>query len=77
MRFLLCLLFTIGCSYKKEPMPNDTLFLDKNRDWEYLYAQELKAAIDNEDDAAFYFFWPEYLKSLSDNNKTAVIRVID
>jgi hypothetical protein len=77
MRFLFCFLFTIGCSHKKEPMPSDTLFLDKNRDWYHLYEQELKTAIDNEDDVAFHFFWPEYLKVLSDNNKRAIIRVID
>lgn len=76
MRFLFCLFLVMSCSHKKEPMPRDTLFLDKNRDWESLYEQELKAAIDNEDDAAFHFFWPEYLKVLSENNKTATIRVI-
>ena len=75
--YFVLLLFIIGCSAKKEPTPKDTLFLDKNRDWEHLYAQELKAAIKHEDDAAFYFFWPEYLKVLSENDKTAIIRVTD
>lgn len=77
MRFLFYLFLVMSCSHKKEPTPKDTLFLDKNRDWEHLYAQELKAAIKHEDDAAFYFFWPEYLKVLSENNKTAIIRVTD
>ena len=53
--YIVLLLFIIGCSHQKEPTPKDTLFLDKNRDWEHLYAQELKAAIKHEDDAAFVF----------------------
>jgi len=74
MRFLFCFLFTIGCSHKKEPMPRDTLFLDKNRDWYHLYEQELKTAIYNKDDAAFYFFWPEYLKEIEKRKLNSVIQ---
>jgi len=52
-----------GCvSNKPSLKPSDTKFKESQRDWEYLYAKELDAAIKNEDIASFYFFWPYYLQ---------------
>lgn len=70
--FIVLLLFIAGCSHKKKLSPKDTLFIEENRDWEVIYAQELKSAILNKDDAAFYFFWPEYLKASNEKKKKSV-----
>ena len=63
VRLLCVLLMLSGCvSNKPSLKPSDTKFKESQRDWEYLYAKELDAAIKNEDIASFYFFWPYYLQ---------------
>lgn len=37
----------------------------KQKNWQSIYKQELETAIQNDDDEAFRFFWPEYLKELN------------
>ena len=62
MRFLFFLLILFGCQTKHNLKPSDTKFKESERNWEQLYARELHNALKNEDDAAFYFFWPYYLQ---------------
>ena len=62
MRFLFLFLL-IGCNAPhKQLTPSDTKLKESERNWEQLYARELQNALKNEDDAAFYFFWPYYLQ---------------
>tara|TARA_B100001939_G_C16421088_1_gene396498 strand:+ start:69 stop:251 length:183 start_codon:yes stop_codon:yes gene_type:complete len=35
---------------------------EKKRNWKLIYKKELESAIKNNDEEAFRFFWPEYLK---------------
>lgn len=72
MRLLALLLFFSGCAHIHDPQPIDTIFKPQVKNWEKIYADELKAAIANEDDAAFYFFWPEYLKEIEKNKLSSV-----
>lgn len=51
---LLILILCSSCGIKKQQ--------SKQKDWEKIYKKELKIALENEDDEAFMFFWPEYLK---------------
>ena len=71
MRFLfIILIICFGCQNKqinKSPKPIDTKFKEDNRDWEYLYALELKSALENDDDVAFHFFWTYYLQARYEN----------
>ena len=70
MRLLFIILLLIGCQSQQHPLkpqPSDTRHREEKRNWEYLYAIELKNALDNEDDAAFYFFWPYYLEARYEN----------
>ena len=62
------LLLLCGCqSHNNKPKPSDTKYKENKRDWEYLYAVELKNALIHQDDAAFYFFWPLYLEARYEN----------
>ena len=67
MRFLFFLLILFGCQTKHSLKPSDTQFKDSERNWEALYARELSNALINEDDVAFYFFWPLYIQERSHN----------
>lgn len=67
MRFLFLFFILLGCQTKYNPKPSDTALKDSDRDWEALYARELKNSLENEDVPAFYFFWPLYLKERSEN----------
>jgi hypothetical protein len=60
--FLLC-----GCIQNNKLKPSDTKLNISNRNWEELYARELFNALKNEDDLAFYFFWPYYLEARYEN----------
>jgi hypothetical protein len=60
MRFCIFLFIVFGCSNKYQSSSN-------KKDWEQLYAHELNSALDNEDDLAFYFFWPYYLQARYEN----------
>ena len=70
MRFLFIILLLIGCqSNQHKPKPYDTKYKEEERNWEYLYAIELENALMNEDDLAFYFFWPYYLEARYENKQ--------
>jgi len=56
--FLFIVLFLSGCVTQK----NEQKF---NKNWKQIYAQELKIALENDDNEAFMFFWPEYLKEIN------------
>lgn len=63
VRLLCVLLILSGCvSTKPSVKPSDTKFNESQRDWEYLYAKELDAALENEDVISYHFFWPYYLQ---------------
>ncbi len=55
--FLLC-----GCVVTHDPQPVDTAFDESKRDWAEVYRQEIKAAVENEDEGAYHFFFQEYMK---------------
>ena len=61
MRVLLLLLLFSGC-VQKIPTPADTKFDESKRDWLAVYRNEIKAAVENEDEEAYHFFMHEYLK---------------
>lgn len=70
MRFIIFILLIISsCQTNniKKLKPSDTNLKHKEKNWEYLYAIELKRALENEDDLAFYFFWPYYLQERYNN----------
>lgn len=70
MRLLFIILLLCGCqSTHYQVKPLDTRYKEEKRDWEYLYSIELKNALDNEDDVAFYFFWPLYLEARYQNKE--------
>jgi hypothetical protein len=54
-------------SQKPAPQPRDTRLEESKKNWEYLYACELDAALKNNDATAYYFFWPLYLKERQKN----------
>jgi hypothetical protein len=68
---LLCLigiLFFVSCaSTQPKLQPKDTRPKPSQKNWEYLYAQELSAALENNDVAAYYFFWPLYMNERNKN----------
>ena len=66
MKVLFLLLILCGCTNKSPPSPTDTT-LKQEKDWEFLYARELSNALLHEDDLAYYFFWPLYLKARYEN----------
>lgn len=67
MRFLFLFLL-IGCNEPhKQLTPSGTKLNPVDRNWEKLYARELSNALINQDDLAFYFFWPLYMQERSYN----------
>lgn len=64
MRIFPLLLLICSCNSKRELHPSDTSFDPNNRDWSQVYEHELNEALKNNDDEAYRFFWPEYLKEL-------------
>lgn len=68
VRLLCVLLMLSGCvSTKPSVKPSDTKFKETKRNWEYLYAKELDAALENEDAISYYFFWPLYMQARYEN----------
>lgn len=67
--FVLIIILLFGCKHSQinKPKPFDTQLNKDERNWEHLYAIELKNALDNQDDMAFYFFWPLYLEARYEN----------
>ena len=55
MRLLALLLFFSGCAHIHDPQPIDTIFKPQVKNWEKIYADELKAAIKNEDGGILFF----------------------
>lgn len=53
-----------GCVPKTPPLPTpaDTEFNETHRDWLQVYLQEIKVAVDNDDEEAYHFFMHEYLQ---------------
>lgn len=74
MRTFCFLLIFSSCVHTHNPQPYDTIFKDELKNWELVYEHELKVAIENEDIAAFYFFWPEYLKEIEKRKLNSVIQ---
>ena len=73
MRFLFIISLLCGCqSTHHQPIPLDTQHKEEKRDWEYLYSIEMKNALDNKDDEAFYFFWPLYLEARYQNKEKMI-----
>ena len=65
---LICILLMTSCvSQQPKLQPKDTRFKESQRNWEYLYAAELDAALENEDVAAYHFFWPLYMQARYEN----------
>ena len=63
VRLVCLLIFLSGCVISTQaPPPVERKIKKDTRNWEYLYAQELKSALENEDAVAYYFFWPYYLQ---------------
>ena len=60
--FLIIILFSVSCNHKNSLSPSDTAFDEQKRDWLSIYRTELEIALENDDNEAIYFFWPEYLK---------------
>jgi len=58
--------FLLGCLTTHKPQPSDIKFKDTDRNWVKVYEHELKVSIANDDIEAWSFFWPEYLKALSE-----------
>ena len=54
-------------SQQPKLQPKDTRFKESQRNWEYLYAAELDAALENDDVVAYYFFWPLYMHARYEN----------
>ena len=67
--FILIIILLFGCRHNgvDKPRPSDTQLNKDERNWEYLYAIELQNALNNQDDMAFYFFWPLYLEARYEN----------
>ena len=61
MRVLLFLLLT-GCYSNKAPTSLDTSLCEEDRDWVEVYRMEIKRAVENEDEAAYHFFFHEYMR---------------
>ena len=67
--FILTIILLLGCKHNRvdRPQLSDTALNKDERNWEHLYAIELKNALKNQDDVAFYFFWPLYLEVRREN----------
>ena len=66
--FIISLLFFLtNCKTIQNLKPEDTKLPEQKRNWEELYARELKNALINQYDIAFYFFCPYYLKARYEN----------
>jgi len=61
MRALFLLLLT-GCYSNKAPTSLDTSLHEEDRDWVEVYRMEIKRAVENEDEAAYHFFFQEYMR---------------
>lgn len=59
------ILFFTSCKTlgpQHDPTPEDTAFDESKRDWAEVFKQEMKAAIENEDEGAYHFFFQEYMR---------------
>ena len=59
-RILLIFLLLVSCVSNK-PTVKDTLLDESKRDWVAVYEHEVEVAIQNEDEAAYHFFFRELL----------------
>jgi len=55
------LLLLCSCVVTHNPQPSDTKFDESKRDWVEIYTKEIEAAIENEDEDAYHFFFRELL----------------
>lgn len=62
MRILLSLILLSGCVVDNAPVPSDTAFRDRDINWVEVYKNEIKIAVDNEDEDAYNFFFKEYMR---------------
>ncbi len=62
LKYFLLLFLLGGCVPKHNPQPIDTKFDENKRDWAEVYKLEMKAAVENEDEGAYHFFFQEYMK---------------
>lgn len=62
MRILLPLILLSGCVVDNAPSPSDTAFRDRDINWVEVYKNEIKIAVDNEDEDAYNFFFEEYMR---------------
>jgi hypothetical protein len=76
LKILLIAFFLSGCVVsKKEPKPEDTELNDSKRDWLAVYKHEMVVAGENDDEAAYHFFFWAYvterirLKKLEEENR--------
>lgn len=69
MPILILIFFISSCSNNKLLKPQDTMFNEEDRNWEEVYSQELKSALENDDEEAFHFFWRYYLEEKYKTNK--------
>tara|TARA_Y100000590_G_scaffold143436_2_gene164778 strand:+ start:47659 stop:47889 length:231 start_codon:yes stop_codon:yes gene_type:complete len=61
LKYFVLLLMT-GCVVADTPQPSDTAFDENKRDWIEVYKNEMRIAIDNEDEAAYHFYFQEYMR---------------
>ena len=62
MRKYLPLLLLTGCVVTNNPQPADTELDESKRDWVEVYRNEMRIAIENEDEAAYHFYFQEYMR---------------
>lgn len=56
------MLLLCGCVTTHDPQPADTEFDESKRDWLEVYRHEIKAAVENEDEGAYHFFFQQYMR---------------
>ena len=54
---------------KKEPTIEDTRFNEDDRNWPEVYKHEVAVAIENDDEAAYHFFFWAYIAERQRLNK--------
>jgi len=62
VRKYLLLLSLTGCVVTNSPQPVDTSPDESKRDWGKIYKNEMRIAIDNEDESAYHFYFEEYMR---------------
>ena len=62
IRFLPILLLCGCVNLNKDLQPSDTALNESKRDWIAVYRHEIKAAVENQDEDAYNFFFEQYMK---------------